>query len=150
MAQVASLQDNRAKAQQLWQQAEEQFRQHEDLETFGHRRALAQLLLDRGDAADLPEALALMDADVKIRQDADTLDTYARVLMQLGRWQDAQRALQRTLGQGTRNAVIFYRAGLVEQQLGNGAKANQYFEAAQMVDPSFGERDQQIWGLVAD
>ncbi|NEZ67213.1 hypothetical protein D0962_31420 [Leptolyngbyaceae cyanobacterium CCMR0082] len=150
MAQVASLQGDRAKAQQLWQQAEEQFRQHEDLETFGHRRALAQLLLDRGDAADLPEALALMEADVKIRQDADTLDTYARVLMQLGRWQDAQRALQRTLGQGTRNAVIFYRAGLVEQQLGNGSKANQYFEAAQMVDPSFGERDQQIWGLVAD
>ena len=147
MAQVASLQGNRPEAQKLWQQAEGQFRQHQDLDTFGHRRALAQLLLDRDDTADLPEALVLMEADLEVRQEAETLDTYARVLTQLGRWEDAQQALKTVLEQGTRNAVIFYRSGLIEQQLGNEAAANEYFEAAQMVDPTFSERDQQIWGL---
>ncbi len=147
MAQVANLQGNRSEAQKLWQQAEEQFRQHQDLDTFGHRRALAQMLLDRGDTADLPEALALMEADLEVRQDAETLDTYARVLTKLGRWEEAQQVLQTALEQETGNAVIFYRAGLVEQQLGNEAAASEYFEAAQTVDPTFSERDRQIWGL---
>lgn len=147
MAQVANLQGNRLEAKKLWQQAEQQFRQHQDLDTFGHRRALAQLLLDRGDIADFPEALALIEADLEVRQDAETLDIYARVLMRLGRWESAQQALQTALVQGTRNAVIFYRAGLIEQQLGNESAANGYFKAAQTVDPTFSERDQQIWGL---
>ena len=144
MAQVANLQGNRLEAQRLWQQAEEQFRHHQDLETFGHRRALAQLLLDRGNTGDLPEALALIEADLEVRQDAETLDTYAQVLMQLGRWEAAQQALQTTLAQGTRNAVIFYRAGLIEQQLGNESAAHEYFEAAQTTDPTFSQRDQKI------
>lgn len=147
MAQVATLQGDRPGAEQLWQQAEAQFRQHQDLDTFGHRRALAQLLLARGDRADLPEALALMAADLRVRQDADTVDTYAWTLMRLGRWQEAKESLQMAIGQGTRKAVIFYRAGLIEQQLGNESTADQYFEAALTVDPTFGQRDQQIWGL---
>ena len=147
MAEVANLQGNQADAQQFWQQAEEQFRQHQDLETFGHRRALAQLLLARGDAADLPEALELMEADLKVRQDAETLDTYAWVLMRLGRWQEAQQALQKVIDQGTRNAVIFYRAGFVEQQLENESAASQYFQAARSTDPTFSQRDRQLWGL---
>ena len=147
MAQVANLQGNHPEAKRLWQQAEDQFRQHQDLDTFGHRRALAQLLLDRGETTDLPEALELMEADLEVRQDAETLDTYARVLVQLGRWEAAQQALQTALEQGTRNAVIFYRAGLIEQQLGNEAVASEYFEAVNAVDPTFSERDKQIWGL---
>ncbi|MEA5467171.1 tetratricopeptide repeat protein [Leptothoe sp. PORK10 BA2] len=147
MAQVANLRGDRPEAERLWQQAETQFRQHQDLDTFGHRRALAQLLLARGDQADLSEALGLMAADVNVRQDAETLDTYAWTLMRLGRWQEAKESLQTAIGQGTRNAVIFYRAGLVEQQLGNESAAGQYFEAALAVDPTFGQRDQQIWGL---
>lgn len=147
MAQVANLQGNQTDAQRLWQQAEAQFRQHEDLDTFGHRRALAQLLLARGDSADLPEALALMEADIRVRQDAATLDIYAWVLMRLGRWQEAQQTLETAIAQGTRNAVIFYRAGLIEQHLGNQSAAKQYFQMAQTTDPTFSKRDQQIWGL---
>ncbi|MEM8612653.1 MAG: tetratricopeptide repeat protein [Cyanobacteria bacterium P01_H01_bin.105] len=147
MAQIADLQNNPTEAHKLWQQAEAQFRQHQDLDTFGHRRALAQLLLAREDSADLPEALNLITADLKVRQDAETLDTHAWVLMRLGRWQEAQASLQTAMEQGTRNAVIFYRAGLIEQQLGNESAASQYFATAQTVDPTFGQRDQQMWGL---
>lgn len=149
MAQVAMLRGDQSEAQMLWQQAEDQFRQHEDLDTFGHRRALAQLLLARGDDSDLPEALALIEADLKVRQDTETLDTYAWVLTRLGRWQEAQQILQKALGKGARDAVIFYRAGLVAEQLGNESAAEQYFQSAQTTDPLFSERDQQIWGLVS-
>ncbi|MEM9484409.1 MAG: hypothetical protein AAGA83_12025, partial [Cyanobacteria bacterium P01_F01_bin.116] len=68
----------------------------------------------RGNRGDLSEALALMVADLDVRQDAETLDTYAWALMRLGRWQDAQQVLQKAMDQGTRSAVIFYRAALIE------------------------------------
>lgn len=147
MAQVANLQRDSLQAQRLWQQAEAQFRQHQDLDTFGHRRALAQLLLARGDTTDLPEALELMEADLRVRQDAETLDTYAWVLMRLGHWQTAQEALKQAMSQGTRSAVIFYRAGLIEHYLGNESASKQYFRAARTTDPTFSQRDQKIWGL---
>ncbi|MEM7793031.1 MAG: tetratricopeptide repeat protein [Cyanobacteria bacterium P01_C01_bin.118] len=148
MAQVAALQGNDSESQTLWQQAEDQFRQHEDLDTFGHRRALAQLLLARGNRGDLSEALALMVADLDVRQDAETLDTYAWALMRLGRWQDAQQVLQTAIEQGTRSAIVFYRAALIEQQLGNEATAQQYFKDVQTIDPTFSQRDQKMWGLI--
>ncbi|MEM9905141.1 MAG: tetratricopeptide repeat protein [Cyanobacteria bacterium P01_D01_bin.44] len=150
MAQTAALRGDSQRAEALWQQAEALFRQHQDLSTFGHRRELARLLLARGRDLDLPEALTLMEADLKVRRDVDTLDTYAWVLTRLGRWQTAQDILREAIATnhaGPQQAVIFYRAGRVEQQLGNAQQAETYFLKAQAVDPIFSERDRQIWGL---
>ncbi|NEQ31722.1 MAG: tetratricopeptide repeat protein [Leptolyngbya sp. SIO4C5] len=148
LAQVKQLQGDEAAAAELWQQAEMAFRLHQDLTTFGHRRELAQLLLARGDQEDLAEALDLMEAELEIRQDAETLNTYAWALMRSDRWSEAQTALQEAIALGTRDAVIAYRAGLVEQQLGNQAEADRYFQQATEIDPAFSQRDRQIWGLI--
>ncbi|NJL87616.1 MAG: hypothetical protein HC886_19165 [Leptolyngbyaceae cyanobacterium SM1_1_3] len=147
LAQIKLLKGDRTAAETLWQQAETVFRQHQSLGSFGHRRELVRLLLNRGLSSDLPEALELMAAEIKMRQDAETLDTYAWALSRLNRWEEAQTALQTAIAKGTRSAVIFYRLGLVEQHLGKAAQADGCFRQAMTIDPSFNQRDRQIWGL---
>ncbi|NER94733.1 MAG: tetratricopeptide repeat protein [Symploca sp. SIO1B1] len=168
MAQVEVLRGDQLAAEALWEKAEALFRQHEgighhhhegmsafahhhhhheDLSTFGHRRELARLLLSRGREEDLPEVLTLMEADLQMRRDAETLDTYAWVLTRLNRWEDAQAILAEAIATGQRSAVIFYRAGLVEQHLSNSNQADTYFQQAKATDPTFNSGDQQLWGL---
>ena len=137
MAQVKALQGDRVAAEKLWDQAEHLFRHHEDLESFGHRRELAHLLLARGREEDIPEALELMQAEVTTRRDAETLETYAWALSQAQRWQEARQILQEAIDLGTRNAELFHRAAMVEKQLGNRKRAIAYFQQAQEVDPTF-------------
>ncbi|NER51311.1 MAG: hypothetical protein F6J92_32510 [Symploca sp. SIO1A3] len=158
MAQVEVLRGDQLAAEALWEKAEALFRQHEgighhhhhhheDLSTFGHRRELAQLLLSRGREEDLPEVLTLMETDLQMRRDAETLDTYAWVLTRLNRWEDAQAILAEAIATGQRSAVIFYRAGLVEQHLNNSNQAETYFQQAKATDPMFNSGDQHLWGI---
>ena len=140
LAQVKLLQGNKSAAEALWQKAEHEFRHHHEIDSFGHRRELAHLLLARGNSADLPEALALMKAEVAIRRDAETLNTLAWIFHKLGRNDEAQKVFQEALGQGVKNAEIFYRAGLVEKALGNDSQANKYFEQAKQTDNNWFNR----------
>ena len=150
LAQVKLLQGNKSAAEALWEQAEHEFRHHHEIDSFGHhhhkidsfghRRELAHLLLARGNSADLPEALALMKAEANIRRDAETLNTLAWIFHKLGRNDEAQKVFQEALGQGVKNAEIFYRAGLVEKALGNDSQANKYFEQAKQTDNNWFNR----------
>lgn len=139
IAQVKSLQGDRAEAVALWEKAEGLFRDRQTLSDFGHRRELALLLLQRGHEDDLAEALSLMQAEVEVRRDAETLDILAWALSSLGRWQEAKEVAQEALGHGLRDAGIFYRAGMIEQALGNPDRAIAYFQLAQSTDPTFEE-----------
>ncbi|MFE1745997.1 tetratricopeptide repeat protein [Coleofasciculus sp. H7-2] len=147
MARVKHLQGDESGAMELWDKAEALIRQHQNLTSFGHKRELARLLLERGRSEDLPEALSLMQAEVSIRQDADTLDTLAWALCRSGRWREAQQVLQKALSRGTRDAGIFARAGTIEQALGNKSQAIAYFQKAQEIDPTFDEQTQRSLGL---
>ena len=147
LAQVKALQGDRDSAAQFWQQAEAHLRHDHDSHTFGHRRDLAQLLLARGHSSDLPEALALMAAEVQLRQDAQTLDTWAWALSKAERWQEAQQVLQDAITAGTQDAGIVYRAGLVAEALGQREAATAYFQQAQALNPNFNQRDRQLLGM---
>lgn len=146
-ARIEQLQGNTSEAEKLWENAETLLRQHQSLTSFGHQRELARLLLERGHTKDLPEALRLMQAEVRLRRDAETLDTMAWVLSRLERWSEAQKVLQEAIARGTRDAGIFYRAGIVEQALGNRPQAIAYFQLAQETDPTFDKKAQQLLGL---
>ncbi len=147
IAQVKDLQGDPSGAEELWNNAEALLRQHLNLSSFGHRRELARLLLARGRSEDLAEALSLMQAEVDVRRDAETLDTLAWGLSRLERWREARQILQEAIGQGTRHAGIFYRAGVIEQALGNRSQARAYFQLAQATDPTFDEQVQRTLGL---
>ncbi|PSB32168.1 tetratricopeptide repeat protein [Stenomitos frigidus] len=145
MARVKELQGDPQSATEWRDRAEARLRQ--DLTAFGHRRELARLLLERGRPPDLTEALSLMQQEVQVRRDAETMDTLAWVLSRMGRGQDAQQATQEALRWGIRDAALFKRAGTIAQTLGNTTQANALFKAAQETDPTFDEQAQKALGL---
>ncbi|NJR40647.1 MAG: tetratricopeptide repeat protein [Leptolyngbyaceae cyanobacterium CSU_1_4] len=149
-ARVRGLQGDRQAAATLWAQSETLLRQSfVGAGDFGHRRDLARLLLERGRAEDLPEAVSLMRAEIKNRRDAETLDIYAWALMQTGQPLQAQTAIQKAIASGTRNPGILDRAREIEQALGNSPKANEYRQQVIKSDPQFNEQARQAIGLNA-
>lgn len=115
---------------------------------FGHRRDLARVLLTRGTAADRKEALALMEVEIKIRRDAQTVDTLAWALQANDQMQAAQAILQDAIAQGTWNAKLFYRAGMVAHALGNQQQSATYFQKAQAINPTLNSND-RLGGVTA-
>lgn len=124
-------------------------RQHVDENTLGHRRDLAHLLLERGNPADVPEAITLMQAEARTRRDAVTLQLLAWALSRAGRWQEAQVIIQAAIDQGLQAASIAYQAGAIAAALNQSSQADQYFHWAQTLDPTFTEQAFQRLGLVA-
>ncbi len=147
LARVRELQGDREGAQWLWDEAERRLRRDVTTGAFGHRRELARLLLERGRPQDVPEALALMQAEIGIRRDAETLDIMAWALSRSGRWEQSRPAMGEALRWGVRDAAMFYRAGLIEQALRNQASAEAFFRAAQATDPTFDAHARRVIGL---
>lgn len=149
-ARLQALQGNPTKADQLRSQAETLLRQtlnEQDDRSLGHRRDLARILLEQGGSRSVTQALTLMQAEVKIRRDADTLDTLAWALAQSDRWQEAQTVIQEALQLGTRDAAIYHRAATIAQTLGNTNQATVYLQNAKTIDPNFDDQARQAIGL---
>ncbi len=127
---VKALQGDAAGAKEAWQKAEVLLRQHLDVNSFGHRRELARLLLETGESKYTAEALSLMEAEVKVRRDAETLDTFAWALTSANRWAEAQQVMTEALRWGIRDTGMFYRAGNIAVKLGNKQQAEVYFQLA--------------------
>lgn len=147
LARLRLLRDDRAGAEAIWERAERRLRRDVTEGTFGHRRELARLLLERGRPADLPEALRLMEAEARARRDPETLDVLAWALMRAGRWDQARDAMREALRWGLRDAGLAYRAGIIEQGLGHRREARRYFDAARAADPTFDEHARRVLGI---
>lgn len=147
IAVVRKLQGEQAEAKKQWKQANKLLREHLDVNSFGHRRELARLLLESEQSKDTSEALSLIQAEVKVRRDPETLDTLAWSLTNAGLWTEAQQVMKEALSSGIRDAGMFYRAGFIEQKLGNNAEATVYFQLAQKTDPTFDKQALQILGI---
>jgi tetratricopeptide (TPR) repeat protein len=146
LAHVSALQGKAAEAE--WQRAEAALRSQIDDNPLD-RRDLVHLLLERGQAQDLPEALSLIQAETQNRRDAETLDLLAWALSRSGRQLEAQSAIREALGQGIQNAGIFYRAAEIETALGRADQAKAYVSSAQKLDPTFDQQTRQRLGLVS-
>ncbi|MBD2204630.1 tetratricopeptide repeat protein [Calothrix sp. FACHB-1219] len=153
-AKLQQLQGKEVEANQLLNQAEILLRQENATGhsngSFGHRRELARLLLEKNNPQDTAEALSLMEAEIKIRSDAQTLDTLAWALLRSGRLSAAQENIQAALQLGTKDAGIYYRAGIIAKALGNQEQALNYEKLAQNIDPSFDDQARRMSGLGLD
>lgn len=147
LARIKELQGDLSRARGFWDDAEARLRQDVTSGKFGHRRELARLLLERGRPQDVPEALSLMEAEMRVRRDADTLDVSAWALSRAHRWRDARHTIREALASGVRDAKLFYRAGVIEQTLGNRGQAQQFFRTARQTDPTFDEHARRVVGL---
>ncbi len=145
LARIQQLQGNTVQANKTWEKAVAKLRS--DLSGFGHRRELAQLLLERGAEKDRAEALTLMQAEVKIRQDPETWDTLAAAYLQMGQIPAAEQAIQKALNSGIRDPGIADRAATIAQALGQTDKAQQYQQLVQKLDPLFNNGARQALGL---
>ncbi|MBD2462157.1 tetratricopeptide repeat protein [Oscillatoria sp. FACHB-1407] len=149
-ARINLLQGDRAGAEALWSQAEVQLRQSlvgVDAGSFGHRRDLARLLLERGRSQDIAEAVTLMEAEVQLRRDTDTLSLYAWALSEAGQRQQANAVIEEAIAQGTRDPDLFYRASAIAQALGDATQAQAYGQEAKAIDPLFDDGAQRAAGL---
>lgn len=149
-AQIALRQGRRSDAESLWSQAEAQLRSSLNDSaafTFGHRRDLARLLLERGNPQDRAAAVTLMAQEVQRRQDADTLSTYAAALIQTQRWQEAQSIVQSALASAPRDAGLLNQAAQIAEALEHPDQAAQYRDRQRSVDPQFDAAAQQVMNL---
>jgi tetratricopeptide (TPR) repeat protein len=144
LARIQRLQGD-PQADKTWARAVARLRS--DLDGFGHRRELAQLLVERGQEKDLAEAVALMQAEIKTRQDPETWDTLAAVYLRLKQLPAAEQAMQRALKSGIRDPGIADRAAAIASARGDTAQAKKYQELVKSIDPLFNTGARQALGL---
>ena len=123
---------------------EEARRQYELVEYIGRLSALNQALYNRELASfyldhdtQLDAALALARRELEIRRDVYAHDLLAWALYKNGQPDAAREAMAEALRQGTRDARLFFHAGMIERAVGNGREAARYLRLALDTNPHF-------------
>jgi tetratricopeptide (TPR) repeat protein len=118
--------------------------QYELVEYIGRLSALNQVLYNRELAyfyADhhvhLDRGLDLARRELEVRRDVYGYDVLAWALYQNGRLGEAHDAITRALSLGTRDARLFFHAGLIERALGRPDRARRHLRAALETNPGF-------------
>ncbi len=109
-----------AKKQGCREAAIEMLREELAKSAFGHRRQLAELLLDAGRKT---ESLAFMNDEVKLRRDWETLALHARALTANGRPREARVTLREALRSGIEIPSLHRLAADIERALGDETRA---------------------------
>jgi tetratricopeptide (TPR) repeat protein len=123
----------------------EEAQKHYDLvEYIGYLNTLNKVLYNRELAyfyADhdrkLPEALDLASKELEVRRDIYAYDILAWALYKNGRPAEARTAMIEALKLGTRDARLFYHAGMIHHRLGEYDKAQGYLRRALATNPYF-------------
>lgn len=102
------------------------------------RRELAQMLAD-GDI-EIELAVKLAREEVAERKDVYAYDALAWVLYHSGEYDDARDAAEQAMSLGTRDATIYFHAGLIYSELGVKDKAAAALRKVQEINPKFSLR----------
>ena len=86
-----------------------------------YNRQLALFELNHG--GDVAEALTLAERELEDRKDVYGYDAYAWALLANGRAVEADAAISKALGLGTRDATLLYHAGSIAAAVGDPARA---------------------------
>ncbi|HEX3236454.1 MAG TPA: hypothetical protein VHR41_19845 [Gemmatimonadales bacterium] len=96
-------------------------------------RAWSLFLLDH--QRDVPHVLAKVSAELETRRDIYGYDLVAWALHHSGRDAEAAPAIERALALGSRDAMLFFHAGMIERALGHDETARSYLERALQTNP---------------
>jgi tetratricopeptide (TPR) repeat protein len=96
-------------------------------------RAWSLFLLDHG--REIPRVLDKVEEELGTRKDIYGYDLLAWALHRSGRNGDARRPMMQALVLGTRDAMLFYHAGMIERALGDNEAARRYLVSALQTNP---------------
>ena len=99
------------------------------------QRRLALLWADRDTKLD--QALSVAAREHEARKHIFTADIYAWCLYKKGQFQEAKTAITEAMRLKTKDARIFYHAGMIEKSLGNKKAAADYLRKALQINPAF-------------
>lgn len=104
---------------------------------FGNidQRRLALLWADHDTKLD--DALAIAAREHQNRKDIFSADIYAWCLYKKGQFQEAKKVIAEAMRLKTKDARIFYHAGMIEKSLGNKKAALEYLRKAQETNRAF-------------
>jgi tetratricopeptide (TPR) repeat protein len=122
----------------------EAHKQYKLVEFIGHLSQINQQIHNRDLAlfyADhhlkLNESLQLARGELEVRHDIYTWDVLAWSLYQNRKFPEAAEAIPHALGQGTKDAQLFFHAGMIYEKAGDSAKARDYLRRALETNPHF-------------
>ncbi len=99
------------------------------------RRTIALLWANQNTKLD--EALQTARAEHEKRKDIYTADIYAWTLYKKGQFEEAKKVIAEAMRLKTKDAQIFYHAGMIEKALGNKKAAADYLQKAIKLNPAF-------------
>jgi tetratricopeptide (TPR) repeat protein len=118
--------------------------QYETVETIGTLAALNEQIYNRQLAnfysdhnRNVEEALQLALAELESRKDIYGYDAAAWAHYNNGNYNEAQALITHALAPGTRDATLFYHAGMISLSLGNKTQARLYLDEALAINPHF-------------
>jgi tetratricopeptide (TPR) repeat protein len=85
----------------------------------------------------LPQALELAERELQARRDIYTYDVLAWALYKNQRLEAASQAMAEALRLGTKDARLFFHAGMIQQAGGDAEKAREYLQQALATNPYF-------------
>ena len=85
----------------------------------------------------LEKALQLALAELKTRKDIYGYDAVAWAYYKNGSYQEAQVMMDKAMALGTRDAHLYYHAGMIALKLGDAERAREYLEDALTINPHF-------------
>ena len=100
-----------------------------------YNRELAYFYADH--ETKLDAALALARAEYEVRRDVYGHDVLAWALYKSGRWQESLAPMEEALKLGTRDAKLFFHAGMIHRAAGNTVRAREYLARALATNPHF-------------
>ncbi len=100
-----------------------------------HNRDLALFYADHN--LKLNESLELARKELEVRHDIYSWDVLAWSLYKNGKFQEAADAISHALSQGTKDAQLFFHAGMIYEKAGNSAKARSYLQQALATNAHF-------------
>jgi tetratricopeptide (TPR) repeat protein len=100
-----------------------------------YHRAWSLFLLDHNRRT--PEVLANVSREIETRKDIYGYDLLAWALHKAGRNIEARTAMNYARRLGTRDATMFYHAGMIERSLGDVGRARYFLNEALKANPSF-------------
>jgi len=119
-------------------------RQYDLVEYIGQLNAVNKVIYNRELAyfyADhetkLDAALTLARAEYEVRRDVYGHDVLAWALYKSGQWREALAPMEKALELGTRDAKLFFHAGMIHRAAGDTVRAREYLARALAANPHF-------------